>query len=146
MSKAPRISTAALRRLQGTRTTTRDKVTATKEKPATTPRVQRGGQSFDVWCAQLGLPEPTAEHRFDSVRRFRFDWAWIEQRIAVEQEGGIWTQGRHTRGSGYASDMTKYNLAAAHGWRVFRFTPAQIRNGVAARFLDAHWTQLTTEA
>lgn len=47
--------------------------------------------------------------------------------IAVEIEGGVWTGGRHTSGSGFLGDMEKYNEAAAAGWRVLRFTPQAAR-------------------
>lgn len=71
-------------------------------------------------------PEPVREFRF-CERRFRFDFAWVESRVAVELEGSAYTQGRHTRGVGYESDCTKYNLAVALGWRVFRFTRGLLR-------------------
>jgi very-short-patch-repair endonuclease len=82
-----------------------------------------------------GLPEPVAEYRFAPPRKFRFDFCWPKKSIAVEVEGGIWTQGRHTRGKGYLSDMSKYNLAAKAGYRVFRFTPKQYENGEAQAFM-----------
>lgn len=67
--------------------------------------------------------EWTEEHKFDPKRRWRFDYAQIDLKIAIEIEGGVWINGRHTRGSGYLSDMEKYNAAQILGWRVFRFPP-----------------------
>lgn len=69
------------------------------------------------------LPAPEAEYRFDETRRWRFDYAWPAQRVALEVEGGVWTGGRHTRGSGFLRDVEKYNEAAAQGWCVLRCTP-----------------------
>lgn len=66
--------------------------------------------------------QPEAEYRFHPVRRWRFDFAWPSVKVAVECEGGTWTRGRHTRGSGYRGDCEKYNVATAAGWRVFRCT------------------------
>lgn len=63
------------------------------------------------------------ELRFHPVRRWRFDYAIPDHKIAVEVEGGVWTQGRHTRPRGFLGDMEKYNAAAALGWRVLRVTP-----------------------
>lgn len=74
-----------------------------------------------------GLPAPVTEHRFMSDRRFRFDYAWVEQHVALEVEGGIWTGGRHTRGAGFLRDMDKYNHAAVRGWYVVRCTPSTLR-------------------
>ena len=80
---------------------------------------------FLAYCAQVRLPEPTPEWRF-SNRRWRFDWAWPSRFIALEVEGGVWTQGRHTRGSGFVKDLEKYNTATALGWAVYRVTPDQL--------------------
>lgn len=63
------------------------------------------------------------EYKFHPKRKWRFDSAWPEKMIAVEFEGGIWTNGRHTRGKGYENDCEKYNNALLLGWRVFRLTP-----------------------
>lgn len=82
------------------------------------------------------LPPATREVRFHPVRMWRFDCAWPERKVAVECEGGAWSNGRHTRGSGYIADMEKYNEATLLGWRVFRFTPQQIRHGVALSVLQ----------
>lgn len=91
--------------------------------------------SFDRQCAAMQLPVPVAEYRFAPPRRWRFDWAFVEQKLAIEQEGGVWTGGRHTRGSGYLGDLEKYNTATLAGWRVLRFTPQQIHNGTALNVL-----------
>jgi len=74
-----------------------------------------------------GIPEPIEEFKFWPGRRFRFDYAWPDRKIAVEIEGGIWTRGRHSRGPGMLSDMEKYNHATKEGWRVFRFTPDDLQ-------------------
>lgn len=92
-------------------------------------------KSFLLSIRQLKLPEPVQEYRFDKTRRWRFDYAWPDLMIAMEQEGGIWTQGRHTRGSGYVKDMEKYNAAAIQGWRVLRVTVQQVENGEAAELV-----------
>lgn len=74
-------------------------------------------------CRAAGLPEPIPEYRFHQLRRWRFDFAWPLHMVAVEVEGGIWTQGRHTRGPGVLADMEKYNAAVLAGWRVLRYAP-----------------------
>lgn len=76
------------------------------------------------------LPDPSREYVF-SERRWRFDFAWWQQKVAVEVEGGTWISGRHTRGSSFEKDCVKYNEAALRGWRVFRVTPAMIEDGRA---------------
>ena len=66
------------------------------------------------------------EYKFLHDRRFRFDIAIPNEKIAVEFEGGIFKNGRHTRGIGYAKDVKKYNLATMHGWKLLRYTSAEV--------------------
>ncbi len=82
---------------------------------------------FKALCRRQGVPEPTLEHHFAKPERaWRFDLAWLDQKIALEVEGGAWTKGRHTRGGGFIEDMAKYNRATELGWRVYRVTPSQL--------------------
>lgn len=62
------------------------------------------------------------EYRFIKDRRFRFDIAIPDHKIAIEFEGGVFNQGRHTRSTGYINDTKKYNLATMHGWKLLRYT------------------------
>jgi len=82
--------------------------------------------AFGFMLAEAGLPMPETEFKFLTDRKFRLDYAWPERKLALEQEGGVWKQGRHTRGSGFIKDMEKYNLLAATGWRLLRCTPDQL--------------------
>lgn len=75
------------------------------------------------------LDRPDFEYAFCPWRRYRFDAAWPERKIAMEQEGGVWIRGRHGRGSGVKKDMEKYTLAALLGWRVLRYEPREILAG-----------------
>ncbi len=79
--------------------------------------------------------QPVAEYRFAPPRRWRFDWGWPDLKIAAEQEGAVWAQGRHTRGSGFIKDMEKYNHAAKLGYLVFRFQPKDFINGTAQIYM-----------
>ncbi len=76
----------------------------------------------------LGLPAPAIEYVFAPPRRWRFDFAWPDRMLAVECEGGVWTRGRHTRGSGYIADLEKYNAATIAGWRLLRFDVRAIKS------------------
>lgn len=71
---------------------------------------------------QLGIV-PVKEHVFHSHRKWRFDYAFPEHKVALEVEGGVWTGGRHTSSRGFLGDMEKYNAAACLGWRLLRCTP-----------------------
>lgn len=79
-------------------------------------------------CKAKGLPVPEREYRFHPARRWKFDFAWPDLRVALEVEGGVWVGGRHTSGSGFMKDMEKYNAAALLGWRVLRCTPSSLNS------------------
>lgn len=98
-----------------------------KQKKTSTDVQKESDVAFQIYCNAYKLPASTREFQFMKGRRFRFDYAFIDKKIAVEVEGGIWIQGRHTRGLGYLKDMEKYNLATLEGWRVLRFTPQQLK-------------------
>jgi very-short-patch-repair endonuclease len=84
---------------------------------------------FQNWLNSEGI-DFIPEHRFNPDRRWRFDYAFPDLMIAVEIEGGVWIQGRHSRGMGMINDMEKYNWAVLHGWRVLRYTPQQLGNAI----------------
>jgi very-short-patch-repair endonuclease len=71
------------------------------------------------WVSRYPDIDLHSEYPFSPPRKFRFDFAHPEAKIAIELQGGLWTNGRHNRGSGLLSEHEKLNLAASHGWRVF---------------------------
>jgi len=73
-----------------------------------------------------GLPYPLREYKFSPTRRWKFDFAYPDQKIAIEVEGGTWIGGRHSRGEGFQKDCEKYNTATLMGWRILRFTRAMV--------------------
>lgn len=80
---------------------------------------------------------PTAEHVFAAPRRWRFDWSWEPEHVALEVEGAAWVQGRHTRGSGFVKDIEKYNSAVRLGWRVVRCLPSTLYDAATIDLLRA---------
>lgn len=74
----------------------------------------------------LGVLVPIPEHRFHATRKWRLDYAWPDAKLGLEVEGGVWTLGKHGRGSGIVKDMEKGNALAVAGWRLLRVTPAQL--------------------
>ena len=67
------------------------------------------------------------EHFFARpVREWRIDVVILDLKIGIEIEGGVWTNGRHTRGKGFIEDMEKYNAAVTFGWVILRFTPQDL--------------------
>lgn len=85
--------------------------------------------------AQAGLPAPVREHHFAPPRKWAFDLAYLAEMVAVELEGGTWTNGRHTRGKGFDADCRKYGEATARGWLVLRCTAEMIADGTMVALL-----------
>jgi very-short-patch-repair endonuclease len=83
-----------------------------------------------------GLPKPAREYRFHPKRRWRFDFAWQLWKVAVEVDGGIYSRGRHVRGSGFERDIEKRNAAVLAGWRVLHFTSRHIKSGIAVKTIE----------
>jgi very-short-patch-repair endonuclease len=84
----------------------------------------------------LKFPRPEREYRFAPPRRWRFDFAWPEYLLAVEVEGGVYTQGRHTRGADFENDCEKYAEATLSGWKVIRVTPRHVSDGWAIGWIQ----------
>lgn len=71
-----------------------------------------------------GLPAPVREHRFHDTRRWRFDFAWEKQRVAVDVDG----ETAHRGWANMAADREKSNAAIDAGWKFYRFTGRMLRD------------------
>lgn len=87
-----------------------------------------GERAFKTLLIQLApdLPAPEYEYRFAPPRKWRFDAAFVDAKVAVEINGGRWKAGggRHNT----PDDYHKMQVAAALGWRVFPVLPEQLTN------------------
>lgn len=114
-----------------------------KPKPTPAQKILRFASvhklEWALWqnLADAGMPRPTLEYPFaqGEGRRYRFDGAYVPQRVGIEVEGGIWVQGRHNRGGGFEEDCRKYSLASALGWRVVRVTDSMILDNTAVELI-----------
>ena len=71
----------------------------------------------DVWQACV------VEHQFSTLAKYRFDFAWLEQRVAVEIDGFGYG---HQAQQQMSKDNEKANLAILEGWKVLRFNSRQL--------------------
>lgn len=83
------------------------------------------------------------EYKFDSERKFKFDYANLRLKIAIEIEGGIYTGTGHARTGRYLKDMEKYNKATIKGWMILRYAYGQekkiagdVKNAIEKRRTD----------
>lgn len=91
-----------------------------------------------VLSSQLDLLkiEYEEEFKFHPKRKWRADFKISGYPILVEVEGGTWTGGRHTRGSGFEKDIEKYNAAAKLGYFVIKGTTGQVKSGELLRDIE----------
>ena len=83
----------------------------------------------------MGLPEPVREYRAVAGRRWRWDFAWLDERLLVEVQGGVWIGGAHGRGTGIRRDYEKNNAAALLGFKVLQFGTNEVQDGTAVAMI-----------
>ena len=83
----------------------------------------------------LGIPF-VREYKAVPGRKFPFDFAFPEARLLVEVQGGTYTVGAHSTGTGLARDYEKINLAQLHGWRCLQFDGKAVKSGEAAKTIQ----------
>lgn len=89
-----------------------------------------GEETFAMHCRAHEL-EPRREFQF-CERLWRFDFAWPDEKVAVEVEGGTaFGKSRHSQGAGFEKDAAKYNRAARDGWIVLRYSTRMVESGEA---------------
>lgn len=92
-------------------------------------------KTFLTQLQSEGLAKPLPQFQFCQNRKWRFDFAWPSIRLAVEIQGGTFTNGRHSRGVGYDQDSEKSNIATLLGWRVLRFSTRDLSEGKAIKMV-----------
>lgn len=98
----------------------------------------------EIWFYGAALPKFERQYKFDPGRRWKFDFAWPDLRIAIEIQGGIYVQGRHSRGAAMEQEYEKLNAATKAGWRVFLFGPGAVKQPKrgSSRALEVMWEVL----
>ena len=91
-----------------------------------------GEEAFALHCKAERF-KPEREHYFHPERKWRFDFAFPAQKVAIEIEGLSRRMNRHTTFSGFRADCEKYNSAAILGWRVLRYSTEMVTRGDAIR-------------
>jgi hypothetical protein len=101
------------------------------------------------WRMRERYAEPELEHRFHPTRRWRIDLYWPAASVGVDIEGGtrarkgarrcrvcgLVPQGGHNTGTGYESNVEKYNEAKLAGILHLQATRASIEDGRAAEWI-----------
>ncbi|WP_421238378.1 hypothetical protein [Aeromonas enteropelogenes] len=128
---------ASVLRLLGPGVDRRELLAIDRAQKIATKKAKQAAAVRQLVATQLqGLPECVTEVKFHPRRKWRLDYAWPAQKVALEVHGGIRSGGRHTRGDGFTNDREKMNEAALLGWLVIEATTEQIRSGQARAWLE----------
>lgn len=74
--------------------------------------------------------KPITGHKFHPVRQWRFDFAWVEHKLAIEIQG--YGEG-HNSYNGMKTDYEKFNEATLMGWRILFYMAHHINDPVHRR-------------
>ena len=91
---------------------------------------------FAFQLDSAGLTGYVREYQAIPGRRFRFDFAWKKEWLLVEINGGTYSKGAHSTGTGINRDYEKNNLAVLNGWRVLSFDTKQVKSGAALEVVE----------
>jgi very-short-patch-repair endonuclease len=98
----------------------------TKHK-TTSPSLTALEKSFlNLWSSMYPDIQLQTQHKVIPNRRYRFDFAHVDSKVAIEIQGGIWIKSGHTTGQGLQSSYAKLNLASYHDWMVFQLSSDMI--------------------
>ena len=79
-----------------------------------------------AYFKQERLPYCVPEFTFCEGRKFRWDFAFPDFRLAIEVQGGLFSGGRHVRGAALLQEQEKRNIGAELGWRILYVTPQEL--------------------
>lgn len=89
----------------------------------------QGEEEFSSQLSLMRIPF-SREYKFHPKRQWRADFKIEGYPILVEIEGGVHSNGRHTRGKGFEGDCEKYNQANLLGYHVLRGSTSQVKSGM----------------
>ena len=104
--------------------------------------LSKGEEELWLHLRASGLPLPLREYRFAPPRRWRCDFVWVQEKLIVEVEGGVYTNGRHITPKGFTNDCEKYNEAQLIGFCLLRVTTEHVKSGRALEWIEKYFKKL----
>jgi hypothetical protein len=87
-----------------------------------------------VLRCEVPPPVPQYELRCIDGRQVRLDFAWPDQRVAVEADGRRW----HATTADFERDLARSNSITASGWSIYRFGWSDVRDRRAGTVASVH--------
>lgn len=109
--------------------TVKENLTVAAKKPV---RANKYKQEIDLIFMSLCI-DVVKEYKFHASRRWRWDWAVPDIKVAVEYQGLNFAGGKssHQTIGGVTGDCEKYSEAAIDGWCLILVTAISVDNGLA---------------
>lgn len=84
-----------------------------------------------------GFPIPEAEVMFAKPRRWRWDFAYTDRKIAIEYQGGIfYSKQGHNSIKGLRRDYEKFTEGSLRGWVIILIDAETVRSGQAVLWVE----------
>ena len=98
---------------------------AKKKRVRRTPKPESELEAlfYKSWVSNYPRHRPAVEYRFHPSRKFRFDFAWVEQKVAVEVQG---MGPGHCSLQGMTQDYDKLMEALLFNWKVIYLTSSML--------------------
>ena len=97
--------------------------------------------TFAMQLDAVGLDGYVREYQAIPGRKFRYDFAfvsgkWQGKNLLIEINGGTFTRGGHSTGTGIRRDYTKQNLCQIAGYKLLTFDADMVKSGQALDFTE----------
>ena len=101
--------------------------------------------TFLLYLKFAKLPEPVCEYQFHETRKWRFDFCYVQERVAIEYQGLNWKRDGDNSGhqsvAGLMRDFEKFTEASLMGWKLILITAESVNSGQAVE-----WVRLALQA
>ena len=89
---------------------------------------------------EAGLVGFVREYQAIEGRRFKWDFAFVKDRLLVEVQGAVWVKGGHSTGVGITRDCEKFSIAAVNKWFTIPVPTDHVKTGKALEWIKQFLT------
>jgi len=82
---------------------------------------------LDMQLHSTGISGYRRQVRFHSKRRWKFDFAFEDIKLAIEIHGGTYSRGAHSRGPHQRKDFEKWSIAGIDRWVILHFDTKDVQ-------------------
>ena len=95
---------------------------------------------LEAQLLEAGLVGFEREYQAIEGRRFKWDFAFVKDRLLVEVQGAVWVKGGHSTGVGITRDCEKFSIASVNKWFTIPVTTDHVKNGKALEWIKQFLT------